>query len=270
MAPLAEGRSLVLKTRDKIALASIASRFICGSRRLMGLAAVVETTRAGHRWQLDLREGIDLAIYLLGHFEKRSFQQYSRYVKDGSIALDIGANVGAHTLPLAGLVGPRGQVVAFEPTRYAHSKLCANLSLNPVLQARVRPEQLMLGASDTATIPTAVPSSWPLSKEPSRHALHGGVARSTEGARVCTLDSYLARHGIGRVDFVKLDVDGHECSVLDGATHMLTQLKPVILFEIAPYALEENGASLTGFLDRFRQHGYALVREDGKDRKSVV
>lgn len=263
MAPVAEMRSLPLKTRHKIALASAASALIRSSRKMAGLGSIVETTRGGLRWRLDLREGIDLAIYLLGQFERHAIQQYGRHVKPGDVVLDIGANIGAHTLPLAVLAGPHGRVFAFEPTGFAYAKLRVNLSLNPDLQARVQPEQMMLAASGSDALPTGIPSSWPLFDDPARHALHGGVAQSTKGARIETLDSYVEKHEIQRIDFIKLDVDGHECAVLDGAARTLERFRPVIAFEIAPYALEENGSSLTMLMERFHRHGYALVSEDG-------
>lgn len=263
MAPATEMRSLHVKTRHKIALASAASALICRGRSLVGLGTVVDTVRAGFRWRLDLREGIDLAIYVLGQFERNTIRQYRRHVTNGAVVLDIGANVGAHTLPLARFAGPRGQVFAFEPTHYAYAKLCANLSLNPDLQVRVRVEQIMLTASGADAIPESISSSWPLFDSPGRHTLHGGVARSTDGARIATLDSYVEQQGIRRVDFVKLDVDGHECAVLDGAAETLKQFKPIIAFEIAPYALEEHGTSLADLLGGLRQHGYVLTHEDG-------
>jgi FkbM family methyltransferase len=254
-------RSLRLTTRHKIALAASASLVICAARRMAGLGTMVEVVRAGLRWKLDLREGIDLAIYLFGRFERATFRRYRRHVKPGSIVLDIGANIGAHTLPLALLAGPQGRVFAFEPTGYAYSKLTANIACNPQLEARIRTEQMMLTASDTEQIPETVASSWPLFSDPARHALHRGVSKSTAGARTGTLDMYVREHSIERVDFVKLDVDGHECSVLAGALRTLQRCTPVIAFEIAPYALEEHGGSLGELMGQLTSLGYLLVNE---------
>ncbi len=260
-------RLLRLKTRHKIALAAGASALIGAGRRIAGLDMIVEATRADLHWRLDLREGIDLAIYLFGQFEAATFRLYRRHVKPGSVVLDIGANIGAHTLPLAALAGPHGQVFAFEPTAYAYAKLCANIALNPELGDRIKPEQMILAATDSGggPIPATIPSSWPLFREPTRHALHGGVQKSTDGARMGTLDEYLAERKIEQVDFVKLDVDGHECAVLEGAVRTLARFKPVVAFEIAPYALAENGRSLAELMEHFLTLGYRLVGErDGK------
>ena len=76
---------------------------------------------------------IDFAIYLGGMFERNTALALRKLVRPSSLVLDIGANIGAHTLRLANLVGSSGRVFAFEPTDFAYSKLQANLDLNPAL-----------------------------------------------------------------------------------------------------------------------------------------
>lgn len=83
--------------------------------------------RDGIHWDLDLSEGIDFAIFLLGGLELRTLRLYRRLVQPGDTVLDVGANIGAHALPLARLVGASGRVVAFEPTQFAFCKLQRNL-----------------------------------------------------------------------------------------------------------------------------------------------
>ena len=152
----------------------------------------VEVTRGGLRWRLDLREGIDLSIYLLGSFEPSVTKSYRRLVAPGDVVLDIGANVGSHTLPLARAVGDTGRVVAFEPTGWAFAKLRANLALNRELSTRVTAEQVMLVSPDESTLPTAIYSSWPLAAGSELHPVHRGRLMSTDEARAVTLDEYLA------------------------------------------------------------------------------
>jgi len=118
----------VLDTPKKIALAKWASAVLRGMRSAVGLSNQVRSTRGGIRWDLDLAEGIDLPIYLPGAFEPRLIRAYGRLIRPGACVVDIGANIGAHTLHFARLVGGRGKVVAYEPTGYAYRKLVANNS----------------------------------------------------------------------------------------------------------------------------------------------
>lgn len=202
--------TLLLSTAQKIGLAKLVSRSVLLCRKAMGKPPEAEFRRSGIRWRLDLREGIDFSIYLLGSFEPSTVRAYRAIVKPGQIVLDIGANVGAHALPLAELVGERGRVIAFEPTAFAAQKLAANAALNPGLAARISLCQVMLVADGSQPLPAAVFSSWPLVAAQAVHEKHGGRLMHTTGARAAPLDAMVAELRLSRVDFIKLDVDGHE------------------------------------------------------------
>jgi len=217
----------------------------------------VEVTRDGLRWRLDLDEGIDFSIYLVGSFEPSVIRSYRRLVAPGDVALDIGANVGAHTLPLARAVGESGRVFAFEPTAWAFSKLRANLALNPAVGGRVTPEQAMLVAPGERSLPAAMYSSWPLSSGSELHPQHRGRLMSTDEARSVTLDEYLAGAGAERVDFVKLDVDGSEPAVLAGAAATIGRHRPAIVMEMAP-CLYEGTDGFDQIVDFLRGHRYRI------------
>ena len=245
-------------TRTKIALAGLAFGAVMAGRRLIGLGRRAEVRRMGLTWRLDLAEGIDFSIYLLGAFEPATVRACKRLVKPGATVLDIGANIGAHTLPLARLVGEHGQVIAFEPTRRAYEKLIANLVLNPALAPRTACYQLMLTDRRDAPAATALTASWPLFDAGEAIDDHGGRAWSTNGARATTLDAFCAEAGIARVDFIKMDVDGHEPTILRGAAAVLRRDRPIMLLELAPYALERVGSSLGAYVGLLADLGYRL------------
>jgi len=254
----------MLSTKDKIAVAAALSRIVRTARAAVGAASdSVLVTRDGIAWQLDLREGIDFAIFL-GLYERSTRMAIHRLVSPGSVVLDVGANIGAHTLELARRVGSGGKVFAFEPTSFAHSKLLRNLALNPGLAAVVEAKQLMLAASDHRSTESQIYSSWPLVHADRLHANHLGRSQSTEGARAISLDSYLEQNGVTRVDFVKLDVDGYECEVLEGARHCLDKFRPPIVMELAPYVLRERGASLAQLVKILVRSGYRFTPLNGE------
>src|ERR1700732_2573671 len=115
----------MLTTRQKIALARTVQRPVIAWRGLATLGPVTTVRRRRVRWTLDLREGIDFSIWLLGAFELATVRAYERIVRPGDTVLDIGANIGAHVLHLARAVGAEGKVWAIEPTDYAINKLKA-------------------------------------------------------------------------------------------------------------------------------------------------
>jgi FkbM family methyltransferase len=250
----------MLKTKQKIRLARLLQAVLLGGRRLFGSGPVTRVRRQGVSWELNLDEGIDFSIWLLGSFEPETVRCYRRLVRPGDTVLDIGANIGAHTLRLAQAVGANGRVVAFEPTDYAFTKLARNVALNPELSGRIRCLQYLLGATDAPDAPTApLYSSWPLKAEAGLHHLHQGRLMSTEGASTRSLDSACRALGLDRVDCIKLDIDGAECAMLKGAGEVLSRWRPTIVMELAPYVLQECASSLEELVDLLRSHGYTLA-----------
>jgi FkbM family methyltransferase len=213
---------------------------------------------------LDLDEGVDFSVYLLGSFEPDAVRCYEKRLKPGDVVLDIGANIGAHTLHFARAVGPAGRVLAFEPTAYAHGKLRANLALNPELEPRVMLRQTLLMDSADAAVPETICSGWPLVQDEGLHPEHLGKPHSTAGARTATLDATFAAAGVDRIDFVKLDVDGHELAVLKGATATLRTLHPPILIELCPHVCEEHGYTFSELVQCLTDLGYRFESFQGR------
>jgi FkbM family methyltransferase len=252
-----------LTTRQKMALARFCQSPVLSIRRALGRGHVANVKRRGLHWRLDLREAIDFAIWLQGYFEPATVAAYRAVLRPGSVVIDIGANVGAHTLPLAQAVGPRGYVVACEPTAEAFSRLRTNVAANPTLATHIRPRQAMLLAEPTSPLPRSVMASWPLAPTGDVHPTIRGRYLSTSRATVTTLDDLVAEEALERVDMLKLDVDGYECDVLDGATQTLARFRPTVITEIDPFALEAAGRQLEELLTRFKVAGYRLHPMNG-------
>jgi len=256
---------MILTTVQKISIARQLSRSILGFRRLLALPSIVVVNRLGNRWKLDLQEGIDLSIYLMGGFELKAIKVLSRIVKPGMTVLDIGANIGAYTLPLAAMVGDTGKVIAVEPTEWALGKLKENLALNPKIKGRVIPQQMMLLASSNDPLAESQFSSWPLTDDrtggTSLHPVTMGRSMSTQGARAMTLDDLLQGLGILSVDVIKLDVDGSELKVLRGAQGFLrsTENKNIrILMELDPALYDEGEDEMGQMLGLLQDLGFVL------------
>lgn len=255
-----------LNTRQKIACARAASRLLRGMRRLAGLGPEVIAQRGGVHWNLDLREGFEFSIYAFGGIELETTRAYQRLVRAGDIVLDLGANIGAHTLPLAQLVGDAGRVYAFEASDHAFARQQRNIALNPELAARIVSLQALLVADAAAAKPEGIPSSWPLEETDGgeQHPVHLGQYHTVREARPLRLDEWLAESGVPRIDFVKLDVDGYEIDVLRGGRELFRRHRPVLLMEFMPYIFPERGQTFAELLSLLCDLGYQAEDLSGR------
>lgn len=207
---------------------------------------------------------ISRSIFASGEWEPLELRFIRESVKPGMVVFDVGANIGAHTLTLADAVGPRGVVHAFEPTR-VFDVLDANVARNG-FGNRVRLNRVALGDRPGMTRFMAC-------KPGNELFTSRGVPLAPDVATgayvefpVMTLDDYAARNGIGRIDFMKVDVEGSEVSVFRGAQRLLaSRAIGCLLFELSDVCLANSGSSSSELLDCVGSAGYRLARlsEDG-------
>jgi FkbM family methyltransferase len=252
----------MLTTKTKVSLAAVAYQAISFGRRMAGKSDSTIIERNGIRYHLDLNEGIDFSIYLLGAFEPGTRKTLQELIKPGDTVFDIGANIGAHTLGIAQSVGNTGRVYAFEPADFAFAKLQRNLALNPELQVRTASRQVLLAASLNEAPEREIHASWPLQSEDKVHEKLRGRLVSAEKATVETVDNFVQSENISRLDLIKMDVDGHELPVLQGATETLRRFRPILVMEMSPYIHAEFHHSFAEFVDLLKQASYNLTDAD--------
>jgi FkbM family methyltransferase len=151
----------------------------------------------------------------------------------GNVAVDIGAHVGAYTMRLAQNFR---FVYAFEPSFPTFRLLQQNIKNNHVTK-NVELENMAVSDSSgnkTMQVPEKVPTASTLE---SKHYEWVKMA-GTVAVRAVSLDDYFI-NGIGKIDFVKIDVEGHELAVLKGMTGIIKKHRPVMSVEVhqSPTAL---------------------------------
>jgi FkbM family methyltransferase len=163
--------------------------------------------------------GRSLALY--GEFSEGEAEIFRQLVKPGDMVVEVGANLGAHTVLLARLAGAEGAVLAFEPQPILFQIMCANLAMNNI--TNVKAEQKGLGRrAGIAHIPLV---------DYGADVNFGGISLElvTEGERVpvAILDSYQLQ----ACSFIKIDVEGMELQVLEGAADTIHRLRPSLYVE---------------------------------------
>lgn len=187
---------------------------------------VYDLSVAGYPIRL-LGQQLPLAsTFVLSQYAYRDFA-VGAHPRPGDVALDVGGCWGDTALWLAHHVGPDGAVHTFEPTPKNRALLERNLDLNPELRERVTVWDDALGplAGETLWVRDAVSAG---AQPQADAAVLGDGANGIETVelRTETIDALLARSALPRVDFLKVDVEGADVGVLEGAAETLREHRP--------------------------------------------
>jgi FkbM family methyltransferase len=245
--------------RGKLRVAAIYSRVAGLQRRpFRGIADVP----FGHLL-VDTRLRDDWAM-LFGGIEQADLQWVGTQVLPGAHAWDVGAHHGYYAIGLGRLVGRSGQVHAFEAFPESAEIARRNVELNG-LADHVCVHSIAVGAVEGS-------AALQLSENgPQNHSLTSALASHgrTLDVAVTTLDVQL--DGLGPPDFVKIDVEGGEAAVLQGAQRLLSLCRTTFLFESERWDPRRSETH-----EVFREHGYAvtsLIRaheRPGTDHRMLV
>ena len=201
-------------------------------------------------WWLARADAISSQL-IEGRFEVPERRLFRDLLEPGMTVIDIGANAGIYTMTAARRVGPRGRVIAFEPSAREREQLARHLALNRIDNVRV--ESIALGAADGDTdffIAAAFDTGFN-----SRVAMPG-VSTTHERVPMCRLDTYADRVKLERVDIVKIDIEGGERDVLAGGSEVFRRLRPILLCEIEPARIEPWGYAPREIYDSVRAWDY--------------
>lgn len=209
-----------------------------------------DRTLFGRSIQLDLGEHIQRWIFL-GLYERGPTRLVHDYLQPGMVVVDVGANVGYYTLLALSRVGDRGHVIAIEPAPRPRQRLSATVAGVPnvtilanALGAERRIGTLYLDREVDNDTPTMVPD-------------HGGVPQEV---RVVKLDDCVRDLGFDHVDLLKLDVEGWEPQILNGASALLAEGRiRAMLCELNDYWLQAVGTNATTLYEQILQHGFRDV-----------
>jgi FkbM family methyltransferase len=196
-------------------------------------------------------EGASRLAYYFGVSEPELFAFYEGFLKPGMTVVDAGANIGLHTLFFAKRVGPEGRVYAFEPGQSAFGRLQSHVERNQL--ANVRCFHCALGASEGVVAITEN------CQDNSRNFVveSSSGTNGTKNVGLRSLDQVLKKEGVGRVDFLKIDVEGFEPQVLEGASNYLRQQSiRVLQLELDDSSLARSGYTAARVSNMLDDAGY--------------
>lgn len=204
---------------------------------------------------------IERTIKQTGEWEPWETAVVRTIVHTGAVSFDIGANIGYFSLLMSDLSGPTGEVHCFEPTTYGFNRMLQNIALNGHLPI----ENLRLNKKGILSAET-------LREEALEARFSQRVAANTEAERIAftTVDKYVEQHNIETVDFIKIDIDGHDMEAMKGASQTLTEKRPLVLAEFNSVALKQHGASVAEYADIFMTANYDRFLLDGREAPEPI
>lgn len=235
-------------------------------RHLLRPAVEVHPALFGkYRFEMDLSRGLVQKIYFLRptDYEADTLRTFRAYVRPGMTVLDIGANAGFLTLLLADLVGPTGRVFCFEPCPETYKLLEKNIRANDLKYVRTFPVALS-NRNGTAVL-TRNPRNDGANTLGDLSASADLAGWDVEQLKVqvptLTLDDFLEEQDVERVDFVKIDVEGAETMVFEGARRLLSRPDaPAIVCEVADRNQRSVGRTCSDLRSMLYSFGYRSYR----------
>ena len=195
-------------------------------------------------------------VAFFGSYEPESREIFRAVLPAGGVAVDIGANVGWHTLLMARLVGEGVRVLAAEANPSVRMQLDANLKLNRFRQVEVIPYAI---ANSEGTVAFHAPAA---DDPDSGNGYLVAGATTAQGAIIQVearrLDDILPVARIERLDLLKIDVEGFEWPVLQGADQTVGKYRPHIVFEYDADYASRGGGTPALLEEYFRKHRYRL------------
>lgn len=256
----------LFSTRTNYRLLRSVHPFIKGMVALSGQNPnLVLSNRMDINWKLDLDEVIDFCIFLFGAFDKANIDSARNKTNNQFIILDIGANIGAFSLPLAQKLGNEGKIYAFEPSDYAFRKLHENIALNTNLAQNIFPIQCYLsdGTKNNGTTKD-VYASWNMKTKEVRHQKHFGILTPSSQALTTTLDRIIEEIQPKKIDLIKIDADGGELAILKGGVNSIKKFKPILFIELCQYTAIENGFDIQDLIELLFSLNYEIYNLNDK------
>jgi FkbM family methyltransferase len=202
---------------------------------------------------VDLSSFLEWQLWAFGTYESHFADLFQHLVRPGERCIDVGANIGIHTVRLAKLVGPAGEVIAFEADGDLARRARDNVTLNGLTNVRI----IQAAASDRAggNVLLYRPEESDANKGRASLLPHSYLTGSTVSVRTSSIDEVNER----ALALIKIDVEGYEAAVVSGAASTISMYRPSIVFEHSPNLM--RGQSHSPF-EWLQDNSYILFRID--------
>jgi FkbM family methyltransferase len=192
--------------------------------------------------------------YFGSEYEPESFDLFKKYINQGDVILDIGAHIGLYSVFFSKLTQNNGRVYSFEPNNESYLVLKQTLHLN--------------NCENVITFPMAVSSKTEdliFYSTGSGDAFGSLVLRDNTNKIVLpavSVDDFVEKQNLAKVNIIKIDVEGAELDALRGALKTFDKYKPIVLLALHPSTIRNNGHSLLQIYNILNDLKYDIRRND--------
>ncbi|MBI5450834.1 MAG: FkbM family methyltransferase [Gammaproteobacteria bacterium] len=197
-------------------------------------------------------EDIGKKLLLTRSYEMAETAAFRRYVTAGDMCLDIGGNIGYYSLNLARFCGRQGHVYTFEPMQRNAQVIALAAEINGLDNISVIQQAV---SNVSGTIALTIPEQ----DGAYAHISTRGLEQNAAAIECTTVDSFTEKNRLTRVDVIKIDVEGAEQRVLEGAAHLLgdsATAPRIIMVELVNHFLSRYGASVDQVIQLMGNYGY--------------
>ncbi len=212
--------------------------------------------------------GHDLAtmssLFDIGIYEKSTTIFIANYLKNGDTFIDVGANNGYFSLLAAGIVGSTGRIISIEPQSESYARLVKNIQINNI--RNIVP--FRLSASNTTQ---SMSIFFPEGGSGLTSMLNNKVGLHSEKVMAYPLDLLIKDSYLNNKTIIKIDVEGYEHEVLQGASNLICQNDIVIVFEYFKYAIFNRNRKYDSVIDYLHNMNFEihLLSNDGSLGKII-
>jgi FkbM family methyltransferase len=203
------------------------------------------TVDGGHQLYVDLRSAIGQGLFVSGKFDMAAIEPALDALCPGATFIDVGANIGFYSVLARDRVGPTGHVYCFEMDKRPLRALRKTVSAFKLRNIEI--EHAAVAAIDGRV------SFSPLREH--GHNRIDPIGGTGKFVRCVRLDSWVMQRELQRVDAIKIDVEGAEYLVLDGARETIARFKPTIVCE-AMTEVSAYGRGPDDVVALLKEHGY--------------
>jgi FkbM family methyltransferase len=220
---------------------------------------VAARMKTGRSMYVDLRSGVGRAIYMQGEFDPAVFEPFKSCLTEGGVFLDVGANVGYYTMRALDYVGQSGAAHCFEidprPLR------CLRRTVGRQGLGNVFVHELAVGNTTGRGRLTM--------REDAGHSSVGAQGNGPE-VQLTTLDDWRKLHPEGRIQAIKMDIEGGELAALQGAHELLRRERPLLVCEVITESQGRKFSDPDKIFALLELLGYRWHRLEGTFEPTIV